>query len=626
MSHVRSSSQLASSCPLGSFSEPYDGLGLDSFSSRLCRWQRQPASMRPARVRIIALGNSVARWNKFGTSESFRQVLQASFPQLAFDVSTSAVEGGFAPSHQLYCGRSEWRDAHIALVHFAELATHDGGDAGRQLLEQLLAMPHLLVVVVKHCSLPQLEVLSDVASGDCSQPARAWNTARQTSPRVHERGRGRDHSGRRHHAGDSSIGLASRLLPYDNVTHAILRSTWFNRDKHAARMRLSAEGMAAATSYLREQVHFEHLDWELVRKLNATLVDSCSLLLSQLHGPPYAPGLPQAALCAHRKVPNGPAAAAAAAAAAPGRGGDEGGGYAGGSSVASAGTLAAPGATRAALERLASRMFPYNARSGLGDPLHPSAEYSRLQGCAAAHAIASHTYACARTEVDAGSQQTPRAQRSDRERVSALPLTPATTTPTRPTSSASAAATTQTAQPWCMRAGDAAFTRAIVANQGWRIASGGAGGMKRWLHATAVGAYLQLSLQLTSPTIALEYYKHDTLPLGTVRAALQWPSGNVTVWLDGRCSAADRCPRGQGFYHRALVAHFDSWPLPRRGASNAVGARTAARGIVTGSTEPEGGEALDSTPTMATLRLSIETRLDGRNGSAFSLATIVAEL
>ena len=72
-------------------------------------------------VRILVMGNSVARWNKYHTSQTFRSVLQAAFPRVVFTTSTSAVEGGFGPEHQLSCGRGEWLSADIVLVHFAEI-------------------------------------------------------------------------------------------------------------------------------------------------------------------------------------------------------------------------------------------------------------------------------------------------------------------------------------------------------------------------------------------------------------------------------------------------------------------------------------------------------------------------
>jgi hypothetical protein len=31
---------------------------------------------------------------------------------------------------------------------------------------------------------------------------------------------------------------------------------------------------------------------------------------------------------------------------------------------------------------------------------------------------------------------------------------------------------------------------------------------------------------------------------------------SFTSYIDGRCTPADHCPTGQGFYHRAIIAEF----------------------------------------------------------------------
>ena len=107
-----------SACSAGEAVLP--GGGLDEFARRLHRRRRASNSTEP--VRILVMGNSVARWNKYHTSQTFRRALQAAFPTLHFTTSTGSVEGGFGPSHQLYCGRTSWKSAEIVMVHFAELA------------------------------------------------------------------------------------------------------------------------------------------------------------------------------------------------------------------------------------------------------------------------------------------------------------------------------------------------------------------------------------------------------------------------------------------------------------------------------------------------------------------------
>lgn len=271
----------------------YAGSDIEDFAWRLHHFAHNGASRREP-VRILVLGNSVARWNKFLASHTFRRVLHGAFPSLTFEVSTGSVEGGFGPSHQLYCGRNEWKDAAIILVHFAELAS---GRHGHDLLQQLIGLPHRpLVVVIKHCSLPQLETL-----------------------------------------------VGGGVVP--NSTRGLQRSLWFRRDKHHTRMQRDAEGVQQGIHYVADQARFEQLDTALARSMNATLIDSCDLLRSMLPPPPPPPPL--------GVTPSGSSAVADPC--------SRGSSY------------------EKAFESLATRMFPFNAKVGLGDPLHPTPEYSELQ-------------------------------------------------------------------------------------------------------------------------------------------------------------------------------------------------------------------------------------------------------
>ena len=56
----------------------------------------------------------------------------------------------------------------------------------------------------------------------------------------------------------------------------------------------------------------------------------------------------------------------------------------------------------------------------------------------------------------------------------------------------------------------------VLASDGWALQTGGAGGSKQWLHASRLGASLQLRVPITAPRLVLEFYKHDSLPLGQV--------------------------------------------------------------------------------------------------------------
>lgn len=416
------------------------GAGLEEFAARLQRLAHGggtdvASKARQRVIRILVMGNSVARWNKFLASHVFRRVLHGAFPTITFEVNTGSVEGGFGPSHQLYCGRGEWKDADVFLVHFAELS---GTVGGRDLLEQLMALPHRpLVVVIKHCSLAQLEVL--ISGG----------------------------------------------VP--NSSAAVQRSVWFRRDKHHFRMQRDAEGMQQAFRYVTQQANFERGDTALARSMNATLIDSCALLRTMLPARPHDAKLLRTEASAQRGTAThvcgsgGHGDGGSAAAAVP-TGGSGGGGGSSGSGG------------QTPFEQLASRMFPFNAKQGLGDPLHPTPEYSELQGCAAARMVlaARHLNASIGLRAAAAAK-------------GVQAMGGAATTAGAP---AVAAAT----EPWCLRAGDARFGSAIEANAGWSMQSGGAGGSKQWLQARAIGAFVQLRLRITSHRLTLEYYKHDTLP------------------------------------------------------------------------------------------------------------------
>lgn len=502
------------------------GRGLDEFARRLAR-RRRADEPPPPHLRILVLGNSVARWNKYHTSSSFRHALQAAFPGVGFTTNIGSVEGGFGPSHQLYCGRGEWKSADIILVHFAELASTAGGS---KLLEQVLNLPHApFVVVVKHCSLPQLEMLVDGTRG--------------------------------------GEGITLGGIP---------RTLWCRRDKHCSKLSGPAPPPALGTqmlAYAQMQWRFEGADLALARRLNATVVDSCALLQSLLRA-------------------------------------DSGGG--GRCGTISSPTIAAP----ATIARLASRVFPYNAKAGLGDPLHPTTEYSELQGCAAAKMIASaaRRVAAAARAAESTGPPSPRACMIPSlcggvrpAGTSQLARAGASSPSPRARASAATAGTTAADEaagaptPWCYKAGDEAFTRAMISNHGWSIRTGGAGGGKRWLHAGAPDADVRLRVPMTTPRLTIEYYKHDALPLGMVNATLSWQRAGKVAYeshmqLDGRCAAADGCPKGQGFYHRAVLAD-ELAPLMRAG-------------------DAEVGE----------LRLQVVPRTDGRNGTEFSVVTVVAEV
>ena len=233
-------------------------------------------------------------------------------------------------------------------------------------------------------------------------------------------------------------------------------------------------------------------------------------------------------------------------------------------------------------------MFPYNTKNGLGDPLHPTSSYSDLQGCAAAHLISMAT-ARLKAAVPAAARGGGPASRRGSSGAGGLHARGA-----GGGGGHRASAVSKPSEPWCLRAGDDDFTRAIIFNDGWEVKTGGAGGNKRWLHATQLGAAVTLQLPITTPRLSIEYYKHDDLPLGLVMAELQW-NANRTEWphskvlLDGRCAVSDACPRGQGFYHRTLLHDGAFWAktvelrlttIPRAGDKSANGSEFSVVTVV----------------------------------------------
>ena len=324
---------------------------------------------------------------------------------MTFELSTANVEGGFGPSHQLYCGRGEWRSADIVLVHFAEIASN--GNSGRMLIEQLMGLPHKpLVVMIKHCGLAQLEMILD-----------------------------------------------GRRPP--NSTSSLHRSLWCRRDKHCSKLpanslKAEADPMLKAlllrqVRYAAEQMIFEEMDGKLGKEMNVTFVDSCALLHEQL-------------LVVDGSITASPSCASALP-------------------ISTWQSQAA----HSSFSKLATRMFPYNTKNGLGDPLHPTSSYSDLQGCAAAQLISMAT-ARVKAAAPAAARGGPASRRGSSGAGGLHARGAGAGAGHR------AGAVSKPSEPWCLRAGDDDFTRAIIFNDGWEVKTGGAGGNKRWLHATQLGA------------------------------------------------------------------------------------------------------------------------------------------
>jgi len=296
---------------------------------------------------------------------------------------------------------------------------------------------------------------------------------------------------------------------------------------------------------MQRDAHTERADGAVLRAMNVSFVDACSLLRAELPDTGDACGVSD-----------------------------------GGSQSTTIRSHGSP-----ALASLASRMFPYSKRSGLGDPIHPTESYGELMGCAAARLLTAPTAA--------------RATRRHGNTSSQLPGKHLTAPSGGSSVEADAGEADAPAEPQCLEAGTRELKRVIANATGWAVRSGGAGGTKTWLHANVLGASLTLRLPIgaKSSGVAIEYYKHDTLPLGVVNASLAWPTTigeplrMYDQLLDGQCVAADACPKGQGFYYHMFLAE-------RLKSAGAMGAT-------------------------AQLRLELVPRPDGMNGTDFSFVAAI---
>ena len=122
------------------------------------------AGSRPSR-RMVVVGNSVARWHKYLAARIVLNMLGRRFSRVDFvrvsgPSSNALTLGGYGPLHQLHCG--SWRtlaEADIVLIQYSAIAADH--DVAKPLISQLLALPRSpLLLVIKHCSSTQVEVLS----------------------------------------------------------------------------------------------------------------------------------------------------------------------------------------------------------------------------------------------------------------------------------------------------------------------------------------------------------------------------------------------------------------------------------------------------------------------------------
>ena len=104
---------------------------------------------------------------------------------------------------------------------------------------------------------------------------------------------------------------------------------------------------------------------------------------------------------------------------------------------------------------------------------------------------------------------------------------------------------------------------------------------------------VQATLSLNRQSFNASTSRAASIPVSSSPQVSHVNTQTSVQMLDGRCTAADRCPRGQGFYHRAVLA-------------DGLGGSVAA-------------------PAVGTLRLTLVPRDDSHNGTEFSLVTVVSE-
>jgi hypothetical protein len=234
----------------------------------------------------------VARWHNYHTSQSFMRAMETAFPALSFQKVTASVEGGFGPSHQLYCSRGEWTTSDIIFVHFAEFAANGAGSGASALLGALMALPQRpLVLVVKHCSFPMLEMLIDERGAPANVSAvrgslwcrRDKHCAKLRALPEAQRstlGSTLDDLTR---ATTTTTSPPLALSPTAAVPTATSQRLAAGTAAHAARPSANAALAAQMLTYALNQARFEAMDNELMRAFNVTTVDTHTRLTQCTH-------------------------------------------------------------------------------------------------------------------------------------------------------------------------------------------------------------------------------------------------------------------------------------------------------------------------------------------------------
>lgn len=99
----------------------------------------------------------VAQQNTYGSATQFIHLIEAAHPAVKLHLYTKDVRGGSDPNRVLRCGSTAYDSADIVLIHYDEFAAKG---SSQQLLWRLKEAPRRpLVLVLKHCQLPQMEAL-----------------------------------------------------------------------------------------------------------------------------------------------------------------------------------------------------------------------------------------------------------------------------------------------------------------------------------------------------------------------------------------------------------------------------------------------------------------------------------
>lgn len=103
-------------------------------------------------VKLLTLGNSVARRHKYATTRSLMDTLEKMFPRVHWEYETGKVEGGFEPAHMYNAIQArpwEYSKYDIFMVQYLGFADKKNAEELIRLLLDMERKP--LVILVQHC-------------------------------------------------------------------------------------------------------------------------------------------------------------------------------------------------------------------------------------------------------------------------------------------------------------------------------------------------------------------------------------------------------------------------------------------------------------------------------------------